>query len=43
MATFNANLGNVGCLTGTGFYYGLDANHGTQIDLVSHDGRRGGG
>ncbi len=35
VATFNANLGNVGCLTGVGFYYGLDANHGTQIDLVT--------
>jgi PA domain-containing protein len=34
-AIFNANLGNVGCLTGVGFYYGLDANHGTQIDLVT--------
>jgi hypothetical protein len=35
VATFNANLGNPGCLTGVGFYYGLDANHGTQIDLVT--------
>jgi hypothetical protein len=35
VARFNANLGNVGCLTGIGFYYGLDANHGTQVDLVT--------
>jgi hypothetical protein len=34
-AQFNANLGNVGCLTGRGFYYGLDANHGLNIDLVT--------
>lgn len=34
-AQFNANLGNTGCLTGRGFYYGLDANHGLQIDLVT--------
>ena len=34
-ARFNSNLGNVGCLTGTGFYYGLDTNHGSQIDLVT--------
>ena len=34
-AIFNANLGNTGCLTGVGFYYGLDANHGTKIDLVT--------
>lgn len=35
VAIFNANLGNTGCLTGVGFYYGLDANHGTKIDLVT--------
>ncbi len=35
VAFFNANLGKPGCLTGVGFYYGLDANHGTQIDLVT--------
>ena len=32
---FNSNLGQPGCLTGFPFYYGLDGNHGTQIDLVS--------
>ncbi len=34
-AQFNANLGKTGCITGRGFYYGLDANHGNQIDLVT--------
>ncbi len=34
-ARFNSNLGNPGCLTGSGFYLGLDANHGTLIDLVT--------
>jgi hypothetical protein len=34
-ARFNVNLGNPGCLTGTGWYLGLDGNHGTQIDLVT--------
>lgn len=34
-ARFNSNLGNVGCLTGVGFYYGLDTNHGSRIDLVT--------
>jgi len=34
-ARFNVNLGNPGCLTGTGWYLGLDNNHGTQIDLVA--------
>ncbi|KQY52218.1 PA domain-containing protein [Lysobacter sp. Root494] len=33
-ANFNSNLGNVGCLTGTSFYLGLDGNHGTNIDFV---------
>ncbi len=32
--TFNANLGQVGCLTGTFFYLGLDNQHGNDIDLV---------
>src|SRR5690349_3415540 len=32
VATFNANLGQPGCLTGVFFYYGLDANHGASID-----------
>ena len=35
VARFNANLGQPTCLAGSGFYYGLDANHGTQIDLVT--------
>jgi len=34
-ARFNVNLGNAGCLTGIGWYLGLDTNHGTQIDLVT--------
>src|SRR4051794_1198581 len=34
-ATFNINLGQPGCLTGTFFYLGLDANHGSNIDLVT--------
>jgi hypothetical protein len=34
-ARFNSNLGNPGCLTGTGWYLGFDANHGTNIDLVT--------
>ena len=34
-ANFNSNLGNVGCLTGTSFYLGLDGNHGTNIDFVT--------
>lgn len=34
-ANFNSNLGNPGCLTGVPFYLGLDANHGTAIDLVT--------
>ena len=33
-ARFNINLGNTGCLTGIGWYYGLDHNHGTQVDLL---------
>ena len=32
---FNSNLGNPACLGGRGWYYGLDANHGTNIDLVT--------
>ena len=35
VAQFNTNLGKVGCLTGIGWYYGLDNSHGTQIDLVT--------
>jgi PA domain len=34
-ASFNSNLGNVGCLTGIPFYLGLDNNHGSAIDLVT--------
>ena len=34
-ARFNVNLGNPGCLTGIGWYLGLDRNAGTQIDLVT--------
>ena len=34
-AQFNSNLGNVGCLTGSGWYYGYDHNEGTKIDLLS--------
>jgi hypothetical protein len=34
MAQFNSNLGQSGCLTGSGWYYGLDHNHGTLIDLL---------
>ncbi len=34
-ATFNINLGQPGCLTGTFFYLGLDNNHGTNVDLVT--------
>jgi len=35
-ARFNSNLnGNVACLGGRKFYLGLDANHGTDIDLVA--------
>ena len=32
-ARFNVNLGQPGCLTGVFFYLGLDANHGSNIDL----------
>ena len=35
IANFNSNLGQPTCLAGTGWYYGLDANHGTNIDLVT--------
>ena len=34
-ATFNSNLGQAGCLTGSPFYLGLDNNHGTAVDLVT--------
>ena len=35
IALFNSSLGQTGCLTGVGWYYGLDDNHGTQVDLVT--------
>ncbi|MCC6650070.1 MAG: T9SS type A sorting domain-containing protein [Candidatus Eisenbacteria bacterium] len=34
-AQFNSNLGNAGCLTGSGWYYGFDHNEGALIDLVA--------
>jgi len=34
-ANFNSNLGQSNCLAGTGWYYGLDDNHGSNIDLVT--------
>ena len=34
-AQFNSNLGKTGCLTGFGFYLGLDNNHGARPDLVT--------
>jgi len=33
-ARFNSNLGNTGCLDGSFWYYGLDHNHGTNVDLL---------
>jgi hypothetical protein len=35
VARFNSNLGQPTCLTGTGWYYGFDTNHGSNIDLVT--------
>jgi hypothetical protein len=35
IARFNSNLGQPTCLAGIGWYYGFDANHGTNIDLVT--------
>jgi hypothetical protein len=35
VAFFNSNLGKPGCLVGSGFYLGLDANHGNFIDLAT--------
>ncbi len=35
VAFFNGDLGKTGCLTGLNWYYGLDDNHGTDIDLVT--------
>jgi hypothetical protein len=34
-AQFNSNLGNTGCLTGSGWYYGFDHNEGAKIDLLA--------
>lgn len=34
-ANFNSNLGASNCLAGTGWYYGLDDNHGSSVDLVT--------
>ena len=34
-ATFNSNLGQSTCLAGVGWYYGLDGNHGNNVDLVT--------
>jgi hypothetical protein len=34
-ANFNSNLGASNCLSGTGWYYGLDNNHANNIDLVT--------
>jgi hypothetical protein len=33
-ARFNSSLGSTGCLDGTFWYYGLDHNHGTNVDLL---------
>lgn len=33
-ARFNSDLGKVACLSGSGWYYGLDHNNGTKIDLL---------
>ncbi len=33
-ARFNSDLGKPTCLSGSGWYYGLDHNNGTKIDLV---------
>ncbi len=34
-ATFNSRAGEVNCLEGSGWYYGLDAAHGDRFDLVT--------
>ena len=34
-ATFNSNLGQSGCLSSSGWYYGFDHNEGTRIDLLA--------
>lgn len=35
IAVFNSDLGQTNCLSSTGWYYGLDDNHGNQVDLVT--------
>ena len=35
VARFNSNVGTTGCLEGSQWYYGLDNQHGDQLDLVS--------
>ena len=35
VARFNSNVGTAGCLEGSQWYYGLDNQHGDQLDLVS--------
>jgi hypothetical protein len=34
-AQFNVNLGNAGCLDGSGWYYGFDHNEGALIDFLA--------
>lgn len=34
-ANFNINLGNAGCLDGSGWYYGFDHNEGALIDFLA--------
>jgi len=34
-ATFNSRLGTTGCLETSGWYLGLDGNHGNNVDLVT--------
>ncbi|HKV68506.1 MAG TPA: PA domain-containing protein [Gaiellales bacterium] len=34
-AQFNSSIGNAGCLTGSGWYYGFDHNEGALIDLLA--------
>jgi hypothetical protein len=35
IAVFNSGLGTANCLSGIGWYYGVDGNHGNNIDLVT--------
>ena len=35
IAVFNSDLGQASCLSSTHWYYGLDDNHGSDIDLVT--------